>query len=400
MKQAVKQKVSKNKIDKTSLEQKKAISKSKNKVEDRKSKGIKKNVNQKKLENASTELLKEKPKKTKKKKGLLIGVVICVLLDLGAFLCLFLAYGPVSYFRDLLITTAMTTKSHKYLARTIYNEKIIEKVINSNYVVDIKENTNVDDIQIGSSNGIMEYDSIYEEQILKRNPEDLYKMIPLEGDGYKGYLVAVYDPSRISLVASRYYGNWGQYLAEIAKQHKAKVGINASGFDDTNEVGNGARASGIFIKDRKVIEGNPSAPAKLIGFNQEHILMLMTATANEAIQEGMVDAVEFGPFLIVNGKPAEIKGNGGWGISSRTAIAQRKDGIVLFLVIDGRQPGYSMGTNIREITKIFLRYKAYNAANLDGGASSSLNIEGKLVSKPCAVSPKGERPIPNAWIVK
>lgn len=400
MKQAVKQKVSKNKIDKTSLEQKKAISKSKNKVEDRKSKGIKKNVNQKKLENASTELLKEKPKKTKKKKGLLIGVVICVLLDLGAFLCLFLAYGPVSYFRDLLITTAMTTKSHKYLARTIYNEKIIEKVINSNYVVDIKENTNVDDIQIGSSNGMTEYDSIYEEQILKRNPEDLYKMIPLEGDGYKGYLVAVYDPSRISLVASRYYGNWGQYLAEIAKQHKAKVGINASGFDDTNEVGNGARASGIFIKDRKVIEGNPYAPAKLIGFNQEHVLMLMNATANEAIKEGMVDAVEFGPFLIVNGKPAEIKGNGGWGISSRTAIAQRKDGIVLFLVIDGRQPGYSMGTNIREITKIFLRYKAYNAANLDGGASSSLNIEGKLVSKPCAVSPKGERPIPNAWIVK
>ena len=400
MKQAVKQKVSKNKIDKTSLEQKKAISKSKNKVEDRKSKGIKKNVNQKKLENASTELLKEKPKKTKKKKGLLIGVVICVLLDLGAFLCLFLAYGPVSYFRDLLITTAMTTKSHKYLARTIYNEKIIEKVINSNYVVDIKENTNVDDIQIGSSNGMTEYDSIYEEQILKRNPEDLYKMIPLEGDGYKGYLVAVYDPSRISLVASRYYGNWGQYLAEIAKQHKAKVGINASGFDDTNEVGNGARASGIFIKDRKVIEGNPYAPAKLIGFNQEHVLMLMNATANEAIKEGMVDAVEFGPFLIVNGKPAEIKGNGGWGISSRTAIAQRKDGIVLFLVIDGRQPGYSMGTNIGEITNIFLRYKAYNAANLDGGASSSLNIEGKLVSKPCAVSPKGERPIPNAWIVK
>lgn len=396
MKQAVKKKVSKNKVDKVLLKsQEKAESKNSgkatNKVKKKKSKII--------SENTAVEPFNKGLKK-KKKRGLLIGVIICILLDLGALLCLFLAYGPVSYFRDLLITTAMTTKSHKYLARTIYNENIIEKVINSNYVVDIKENTNVDDVQIGSSNGVTEYDSIYEEQILKRNPEDIYKLIPLEGDGYKGYLVAIYDPSRISLVSSRYYGNWGQYLAEIAKQHKAKVGINASGFDDTNQVGNGARASGIFIKSGKIMEGKPNIPAKLIGFNQEHVLMLMNTTANEAIKEGMVDAVEFGPFLIVNGKPAEIKGNGGWGISSRTAIAQRKDGIVLFLVIDGRQPGYSMGTNIGEITKIFLRYKAYNAANLDGGASSSLNIEGKLVSRPCAVSPKGERPIPNAWIVK
>ena len=362
---------------------------------------MKQEVKQTVLESESFEISKGKiQSKRKKKKGLLIGVIICILLDLGAFLCIFLAYGPISYFRDLLITTEKKKKSHKYLARTIYSEKTIEKVIHSNYVVDIKENTNVDDIQIGSSNEITEYESIYDEQILKRNPDDLYKMIPLEGDGYKGYLVAIYDPSRISLVSSRYYGNWGQYLEDMAKQHKAKVGINASGFDDTNEVGNGAKASGIFIKGGKVIEGNPNARAKLIGFNQEHVLMLMNATANEAIHQGMIDAVEFGPFLIVNGKPAEIKGNGGWGISSRTAIAQRKDGIVLFLVIDGRQPGYSMGTNIREVTKILLRYKAYNAANLDGGASSSLNIEGKLVSKPCAVSPTGERPIPNAWLVK
>lgn len=344
--------------------------------------------------------VKETKNKPKKKRGLLIGVVICILLDLGAFLCLFLAYGPVTYFRELLITTAMTTQNHKFLARFIYDEKTINKVINSNYVVDMKENTNVEDIKIGSSSEIQEYDSIYDEQILKRNPEDLYKLIPLEGKGYKGYLVAIYDPSRISLVSSRYYGNWGQYLEQIAKQHGARVAINASGFDDTNEVGNGARVAGVFIKDKKVIEGNPYANVRLIGFTDNHVLTLMNTTAVDAINNGVKDAVEFGPFLIVNGKPAEIKGNGGWGISARTAIAQRKDGIVLFLVIDGRQPGYSMGTDMKEITKIFLRYKAYNAANLDGGASSSLNLEGKLVSKPCAVNPKGERPVPNAWIVK
>lgn len=390
-------------VNELEKESKKEVSK-KEKILKEKKKSVKKEVKtecKEAKENVDkTNLKKGKDSKVKKKKGLLIAVIICILLDLGASLCLFFAYGPVSYFRELLITTAMTTQSHKFLARFIYDEKTINKVINSNYVVDLKENTNVEDIKIGNFDGVEEYDSIYDEQILKRNPDDVYKMIPLEGKGYKGYLVAVYDPSRISLVASKYYGTWGQYLEQIAKQHGSKVAINASGFDDTNEVGNGAKATGVFIKDKKVIEGNPYANVRLIGFTDNHVLTLMNATAIDAINSGVRDAVEFGPFLIVNGKPAEIKGNGGWGISARTAIAQRKDGIVLFLVIDGRQPGYSMGTDMKEITKIFLRYKAYNAANLDGGASSSLNLEGKLISKPCAVSPKGERPVPNAWIVK
>jgi len=91
---------------------------------------MKQEVKQTVLESESFEISKGKiQSKRKKKKGLLIGVIICILLDLGAFLCIFLAYGPISYFRDLLITTAMTTKSHKYLARTIYSEKTIEKVI-------------------------------------------------------------------------------------------------------------------------------------------------------------------------------------------------------------------------------------------------------------------------------
>ena len=53
----------------------------------------------------------------------------------------------------------------------------------------------------------------------------------------------------------------------------------------------------------------------------------------KALAMGYRDAIEFGPYLIVNGKRSFIKGNGGWGIAPRSAIGQRKDGIVLFLVI-------------------------------------------------------------------
>lgn len=340
-------------------------------------------------------------KKQLKKRGLLVGIIITGVLDLLALVFLFFAYGPISYFRDLLITTAMTTQSHKYLARTLYDENTINITLNKNYVAEIKENTDASDIQIGSSNQVIYYESIYEEQVLKKNPgNDLYKIIPLEGENYKGYMVAIYDPSRISLITSRYYGQRGQMLEDMAEYHQTKVAINASGFQDHDAYGNGAIASGTSIQNGKVISGASNIKAKLIGFNKENVLMLMTATAEEAIASGIRDAVEFGPFLIVNGTLANISGNGGWGVAPRTVIAQRKDGIVLFVVIDGRQPGYSLGIDLKELTLLLQRYKAYNAANLDGGASSSLNIEGKLYSKPCAYSNSGERFLPNAWAVK
>ena len=119
----------------------------------------------------------------------------------------------------------------------------------------------------------------------------------------------------------------------------------------------------------------------------------------EAIAEGMMDAVEFGPNLIVNGKVSKIHGDGGWGTAPRSVIAQRKDGIVLFLIIEGRLPGYSTGATMNDVIDILLRYKAYNAANLDGGASSTMSVEGKLWNKPSAGESYGGRTVSNAWIV-
>ena len=49
---------------------------------------------------------------------------------------------------------------------------------------------------------------------------------------------------------------------------------------------------------------------------------------------------------------------------------------------------------------ILMRYKAYNAANLDGGASTSLAVEGKLYNEPCGNGGTGERNTPTAWIFK
>ena len=329
--------------------------------------------------------------------------IILLIIDVCMIICFFLAYGPFSYLRELYITTAMTTMSHKYLARTIYTEDIINDVLDGNYVKETNENTDTSDIVIGDIDDSGEYDSIYDEQILTRDPaHPEYKLIPLKGNGYQGYMVAIYDPSRVELVMTNKLGRVGQFLRELVVDNQAILGMNASGFVDQNEMGNGGEPTGIVIQDGKVIwdATKTGYSGGIAGFTKDNKLVLTKGTAEEAIKAGIEDAVEFGPFLIVNGKAAEIKGNGGWGVAPRTVLAQRKDGIVLFVVIDGRQPGYSLGISMNELTKLLQRYKAHNAVNLDGGASSSIAIGNETITKPCGYSATGERRIPNAWILK
>ncbi len=57
----------------------------------------------------------------------------------------------------------------------------------------------------------------------------------------------------------------------------------------------------------------------------------------------------------------------------RTSVGLSKDGRFLYMVvIDGRQPGYSVGTKSVETAALMLAFGAYNAINLDGGGSTDL----------------------------
>ena len=81
----------------------------------------------------------------------------------------------------------------------------------------------------------------------------------------------------------------------------------------------------------------------------------------------------------------------------KTAIGQRKDGIVLILVIDGRSVGHSIGIDMNSIIEIFMRYKAYNAANLDGGGSSTMAVNGTIINKPQNYDSASNRYLINCW---
>lgn len=328
--------------------------------------------------------------------------VFLIIIDILGIAIYLLVYGPYKSFRDMFITTAMNTKSHTYLANVFYSENTIVNVLGSNYTQETGEETEVSQI-VFNTEDIGVYDSVYEEQILKKNPgNDDYKIIEFNENGYHVYLTVIYDASRVTTMKSRYYGSRGQFLSTMAQENNAIIAINGGGFLDIDGKGDGGSATSVFISNGKIVESNYGGSASIIGINNDNVLVLGYMTAKQAIDAGIRDAVVFGPFLIVNGKAAFTNGNGGYGVSPRTVIAQRKDGIILFLTVDGSgsKYGFRGGANMSQLIDILQRYGAYNAANLDGGASTVLVVNGNLYNKPVAYSDSGERWLPNGWILK
>ena len=319
-----------------------------------------------------------------------------------------LLYIPGTGFKDWLITTAMTTMNHQYFATWFYNDYDVNIVMANNTVIESGEDTNPDLIEFSVPEfNQTSYKNQFEREILTKDPgNDLYKIIEINRYGFKGKLAVIYDPSHVKLGVSTGVGtsldnSYGQYITKIASNYNAVIAINAGGFYDPTWNTTGGVPHGIVISNGKLIANNSKAVGVggVIGFNKENKLILARMTAQQALNAGIRDCVDFGPFLIVNGKSSYVNGNGGWGVSARSAIGQRADGIVLLLIIDGRQVG-SPGADMNDLAKVMMEYGAINAANLDGGTSSAMQLNGQIITHPRNGNfAEKTRPVPNAWIV-
>ena len=331
---------------------------------------------------------KKKPKKIWKK----ILIVLASLIVIGITSLMILLYGPYNGFRDWLITTSMTTMTHQWIAHLFYDDETIRAVMSKNRVDEIKEDTDLNSINIETVKK-EEYKNKYEKQIFAKDidyeeydiyaDEEEYRIIKIKGKGYSGYLAAVYDPSKIRTLVTSRLGTSGQYLVDMAKNNDALLAINGGRFYDPGYSSNGANPRGVTYSNGKCMTTfSYRSTGGIIGFNKNDVLVLSTTcTKTEAERLKIRDCVTCGPFLIVNGQASKVLGNGGWGTAPRTVIGQRKDGVVLMLVIDGRtisRPGADMD----DLIEVMKNYGAYNAANLDGGTSTAMVRNGKLINDP------------------
>lgn len=288
-------------------------------------------------------------------------------------------YGPFTNTRDMIVTTAMTTMSHQYFATWFLSEEKINEILAANRPEETLELQEVDDIQV-------------EENV---NDEGI-ELVDVSSSTFKGYLLIVNDPSRVKLASSPRIGTVGATTSQIVEANDAVGGINAGGFAD-DALGTGGKPAGLVIEDGVLKYGNKYQNYSIVGMDNENRMIVSNSMNYTKMQSmNLRSAVTFGPVIIINGQPTIRSGDGGWGIQPRSAIAQKKDGTILMLVIDGRQKG-SLGATLKNVQDIFLQYGAYNAFNLDGGASATMVYDGKVVNTPSDIM--GERYVPNAFII-
>jgi hypothetical protein len=115
----------------------------------------------------------------------------------------------------------------------------------------------------------------------------------------------------------------------------------------------------------------------------------------------VVDALGGGPLLVRGGKPVfrAQEEFSTYQLSlrhPRSAVGQTADGRVVLLAIDGRQPGYSVGMTNFELALALMRFGVVTGAALDGGGSTTMAYDGKVLNRP---SDGSERAVAEALLI-
>lgn len=245
-------------------------------------------------------------------------------------------------------------------------------------------------------------------------------LIPISGRTFEAQLLVIRDASRVGVATSYPWSSIereknGLTTGEYCDSFDALAAINAGEFI-TAGVNWGGRPVGVVVCDGEILFNEPAYGDVMVGFNDNHILIIkeigfMTADqfASYVENNAIIDAVSFKDIsngdtnhftkLIENGVPVNLNGRG-IGANPRSAIGQCADGTVLFLVTDGRGTSGHLGATGQDLINILLEYGAVNAANLDGGSSSSLYYDGeyRITSSTLSYADASKR-LPTAFIV-
>ena len=286
-------------------------------------------------------------------------------------------YGPFNNVKRAVIGAVLQSR-HPHYITWLFNDEQLQKIL--------------------GTVGVVKSQELFKFEAKEDASLNLQK---IESARYVGYILEIPNPKRIQLATAANIQEKGDTTSNIAKMNDGVAAINGGGFHDPNGTGTGRLPYGFILHDGEYIIGKdvgPDEDVDFVGFSKSGNLIAGNYDKTELKDMDASEGITFGPPLIVNGEKMITDGDGGWGVGPRTAIGQRKDGTVLFLVIDGRQPGYSIGATLRDVQDILYEKGAYIAANLDGGSSTTLYLNGKVVNKPADLL--GERMIPTAFIVK
>ena len=328
-----------------------------------------------------------------------LGITVAMVLVALIFTIVLICHGPSESAKELFATTILETGQLKFLANVFLSKEEIQEIVDKNSLQDMQEeiDTNLINTEVNKEKKLIEIEKV-------------------SGNNFEGTMMIVNDPSKISLATTYPWGEYGKELGVIVDEANAIAGVNGGIYYSSGN--KGGRPYGVTVSNGKIQDISLGLTGLyLIGFDEDNLLRIINLEGmnKDSVQklvkdEKIRDAISFQEEasdknnhfvkLIINGEKRELNGMGS-GANPRTAIGQRKDGSVLILVTDGRGKNGHLGATASDLIEIMAEYGAMNAANLDGGSSSSLyyNKEYLMTSVTFYYSNSSWR-LPTAFVVK
>ncbi len=294
-----------------------------------------------------------------------LGTAVAMLLVTVISAALMICYGPSKSLRNMTVIMAKEASATKWIPTLFLPASTV------NSIIEESEKVNVDVISTDDFAATDNPDE-WEDAI------DGMKLIYLKETKFKGYLLLIRDPKRVTVgVSSENYSSAtaGARIFDIAAKYGCVAAINGGEFADAGGQGTGAAPMGLTYSGGKNV-WNDGLKRTFMGFDKDDRLVVREGmTKAEADKLGIRDAVSFqtGNVLIQqNGEDIKLfKADSDTGTAQRTAIGQRADGTVIMLVTDGRSVD-SIGATRNDVIDLMVSYGAVNAGMLDGGSSAML----------------------------
>ena len=186
---------------------------------------------------------------------------------------------------------------------------------------------------------------------------------------------------KTALAQNTYGTNVTAKTSETAAANNAILAVNGDYY--------GANSTGYVIKNgvlyRDTVRDNASyGDLAIYADGSFEIIYENEISAKELIDKGAVNLLAFGPALVKNGEiVVDTSTEVGQAMSSnpRSAIGIIDENHYIIVVADGRT-SESEGLSLYQLAEVMKQYGATTAYNLDGGGSSTLYFNGRIINKP------------------
>lgn len=195
---------------------------------------------------------------------------------------------------------------------------------------------------------------------------------------------------KTALANNTFGKNITQTTSQMATANNAIFAINGDYY--------GFRDNGLIIRNgvlyRDVARKSPDNKALTINSKGElEIVSEGEVSGKSLVSSGILQSFSFGPTLVQNGKVAAINTSMvSQSTNPRTAIGQISPLHYIVIVADGRTNA-SKGMTLTQLAQEFVERGATVAYNLDGGGSSAMWLNDKLINNPTDGRSMGERSV-------